>query len=79
MLAPLFLSSRISFLIGYNSSKLKSQINDKEIKRLEAIINSMTAHERRFPAVIKGSRKVRIANGSGTQVQDVNPSTVWRR
>ncbi|MEN9847358.1 MAG: hypothetical protein RL368_98, partial [Pseudomonadota bacterium] len=52
--------------------KAKAQINDKEIKRLEAIINSMTAHERRFPAVIKGSRKVRIANGSGTQVQDVN-------
>jgi signal recognition particle subunit SRP54 len=39
---------------------------------MEAIINSMTPHERRFPAVIKGSRKKRIAAGSGTQIQDVN-------
>jgi signal recognition particle subunit SRP54 len=50
----------------------KSQINDKELRRLEAIINSMTPQERQFPAVIKGSRKRRIANGSGTQIQDVN-------
>lgn len=48
------------------------QVNDRELVRLEAIINSMTPHERRFPAVIKGSRKRRIALGSGTQVQDVN-------
>ncbi len=46
--------------------------NDKELKRLEAIINSMTPHERRFPDMIRGSRKRRIATGSGTQVQDVN-------
>ncbi|MDY6994894.1 MAG: signal recognition particle protein, partial [Pseudomonadota bacterium] len=52
--------------------KAKSQVNDKEMRRLEAIINSMTPHERRFPAVIKGSRKRRIAHGSGTQIQDVN-------
>jgi len=52
--------------------KAKSQVNDKEMRRLEAIINSMTPHERRFPALIKGSRKRRIANGSGTQIQDVN-------
>jgi signal recognition particle subunit SRP54 len=50
----------------------KAQINDKELRRLEAIINSMTPQERQFPAVIKGSRKRRIANGSGTQIQDVN-------
>ncbi|MDS4042181.1 MAG: signal recognition particle protein, partial [Candidatus Competibacter sp.] len=36
------------------------------------IINSMTPQERRFPDVIKGSRKRRIAAGSGTQIQDVN-------
>ncbi len=51
---------------------VKSQMNDRELIRLEAIINSMTPKERRFPAVIKGSRKRRIAAGSGTQVQDVN-------
>ncbi|OOZ41110.1 signal recognition particle protein [Solemya pervernicosa gill symbiont] len=51
---------------------VKSQVNDKEIGRLIAIINSMTPKERSFPNVIKGSRKKRIANGSGTQIQDVN-------
>ncbi|MEN8216211.1 MAG: signal recognition particle protein [Pseudomonadota bacterium] len=52
--------------------KAQGTINDKEIKRMEAIINSMTPHERHFPTVIKGSRKRRIANGSGMQIQDVN-------
>ncbi|WP_455211495.1 signal recognition particle protein [Kaarinaea lacus] len=51
---------------------VKNQMNDKQMRRLEAIINSMTPHERRFPQVIKGSRKRRIAQGSGTEVQDVN-------
>lgn len=50
----------------------KSQVNDKELAKLEAIINSMTAKERRKPDIIKGSRKKRIAAGSGTQIQDVN-------
>lgn len=50
----------------------KSQVNDKEMGKLVAIINSMTPKERTFPAVIKGSRKKRIAAGSGTQIQDVN-------
>jgi len=48
------------------------QVNDRELVKIEAIINSMTPHERHFPAVIKASRKRRIATGSGTQVQDVN-------
>ncbi|KHD08422.1 signal recognition particle [Candidatus Thiomargarita nelsonii] len=52
--------------------KAKGAINDKEIIRMEAIINSMTPHERRFPTLIKGSRKRRIANGSGMQIQEVN-------
>ena len=51
---------------------VKNRVDDKQFKRLEAIINSMTPHERQFPQVIKGSRKRRIALGSGTQVQDVN-------
>jgi signal recognition particle subunit SRP54 len=50
----------------------KNQVNDKDFKRLEAIINSMTPHERKRPDVIKGARKRRIASGSGTQIQDVN-------
>jgi signal recognition particle subunit SRP54 len=51
---------------------VKSQVNDKEVVKLIAIVNSMTPQERAFPAVIKGSRKRRIAAGSGTQIQDVN-------
>lgn len=51
---------------------VKNKASDKEMGKLVAIINSMTPHERQFPAVIKGSRKRRIAAGSGTQVQDVN-------
>jgi signal recognition particle subunit SRP54 len=51
---------------------VKGQANDGEVKRMMAIIDSMTFKERRFPDLIKGSRKRRIANGSGTQVQEVN-------
>lgn len=51
---------------------VKSQVDDSHVGRMVAIINSMTPQERRYPDVIKGSRKRRIANGSGTQVQDVN-------
>ncbi|MCG6966534.1 MAG: signal recognition particle protein [Chromatiaceae bacterium] len=51
---------------------VKAQVGDREINRLIAIVNSMTPKERAFPAIIKGSRKKRIAAGSGTQVQDVN-------
>jgi signal recognition particle subunit SRP54 len=45
---------------------------DRELRRQIAIINSMTARERRNPAIIDGSRRRRIAGGSGVQVQDVN-------
>lgn len=50
----------------------KDQLNNKQFVKMEAIINSMTPKEREFPDLIKGSRKKRIAAGSGTQVQDVN-------
>jgi len=68
----------VSGLIGKmpGMGQMKGQINDqaveKDFKRLEAIIYSMTRQERAHPAIIKGSRKKRIANGSGTQVQDIN-------
>ena len=48
------------------------QMGNKQFNKMEAIINSMTKKERLFPDLIKGSRKKRIAAGSGTQVQDVN-------
>lgn len=51
---------------------LREKANDREIKRTIAIIQSMTPRERRFPDLLNGSRKRRIALGSGTQPQDVN-------
>jgi len=51
---------------------IKPNIDEKGINRIEAIIKSMTLEERRNPAIINGSRKKRIARGSGTRVQDVN-------
>jgi signal recognition particle subunit SRP54 len=51
---------------------VKGQLDDKLTVRMEAIINSMTKGERRNPDIIKGSRKKRIAMGSGTEIQDVN-------
>lgn len=52
--------------------KALDRVGDRQTRQTIAIINSMTPHERRFPAVLRGSRKKRIADGSGTQVQDVN-------
>ena len=68
------LTSLLDKLPGMGSvpDAVKNQMNDKQMRRLEAIINSMTSQERRFPQIIKGSRKRRIAQGSGTEVQDVN-------
>jgi signal recognition particle subunit SRP54 len=57
-------------------AKIASQVDagkaDQEMKRVEAIINSMTIEERRNPAILNGSRRRRIAQGSGTTVTDVN-------
>ena len=51
---------------------VKKQADDKQFTRMIALINSMTPQERQFPAVIKGSRKKRIAAGAGLTVQDMN-------
>jgi signal recognition particle subunit SRP54 len=48
------------------------QVDDGEFVRIEAIINSMTPHERKNHTIINGSRRKRIAKGSGTRIQDVN-------
>lgn len=50
----------------------KDKINDKMFIRMEAMINSMTPQERQHPSILKGSRKKRIVQGSGTQIQDLN-------
>jgi signal recognition particle subunit SRP54 len=57
-------------LAGHQLSKM--QVDDRELDRVEAIILSMTQYERRHPESIKGSRRLRIAKGSGTSVQQVN-------
>ena len=58
--------------VGGLSKDALNQVDDKQFSRLEAIINSMTPQERCHPGIIKGSRKRRIAAGSGVEVQDVN-------
>lgn len=52
--------------------QVKNRVNDRQTVGMIAIINSMTPQERRFPDVIRGSRKKRIALGSGTKIQDIN-------
>ena len=54
------------------ASKINPEEGDKSLVQIEAIISSMTILERKNPDVIKAKRKIRIANGSGVQVQDVN-------
>ncbi len=61
-------------LPGMNTvpKEIKDKVNDKDLARQIAVINSMTPQERRFPDLIKGSRKERIANGCGQDLQAVN-------
>jgi signal recognition particle subunit SRP54 len=61
----------LSMLPGIGGIK-NLQVDEKEFVRIEAIINSMTPAERQNPPMIDGSRRRRIARGSGTQIQDVN-------
>lgn len=58
--------------MGKQMKDIKGQVDEKELARVEAIIQSMTSGERRDPSIINGSRKKRIARGSGTRVQEVN-------
>ncbi len=58
--------------VGQLPQNVREQVNDHDMHRMLAIIRSMTLKERRFPDIIKGSRRRRIAAGSGTLVQDVN-------
>jgi len=58
--------------VGRIQEQAKAQFSDRDVRRQIAIINSMTPKERRRPELINGSRRRRIASGSGTQVQEVN-------
>jgi signal recognition particle subunit SRP54 len=66
------LSALADKLPGLPPQAMKAGMGEKELRRQVAIIDSMTPRERRYPKIIDGSRKRRIAAGSGTQVQDVN-------
>ena len=67
------LGSIMGMIPGMNKMKLPdADVNDKELTKVDAIISSMTSRERRDYTIISGSRRSRIAKGSGTQVQDVN-------
>jgi signal recognition particle subunit SRP54 len=66
------LSGIMGMLPGMPKEMKDAQIGDDQVKTTEAIIRSMTPEERRQPEIINGSRRTRIAKGSGTQVADVN-------
>jgi len=58
--------------MGRLTQQMAPETTDKQFRSIEAIINSMTREERRNPRVLNGSRKRRVARGSGTTVQDIN-------
>ncbi|ACF14914.1 signal recognition particle protein [Chloroherpeton thalassium ATCC 35110] len=66
------LQNLIDMIPGLSKVVPKQEIDESNLKVIEAIINSMTKDERQKPGIINGSRRSRIAKGSGTRVQDVN-------
>jgi signal recognition particle subunit SRP54 len=67
------LTSLLGMLPGFSAQQMKGlKVDERELDRIEAIVLSMTPEERRRPELIKGSRRLRIAQGSGTNVQAVN-------
>lgn len=65
-------SSILKMIPGLGSKLGDIKVDDKELDRIEAMINSMSAKERANPKILNGSRRKRIANGSGTKVSDIN-------
>ena len=67
------LTSLLGMIPGFAGQQMKGlKVDERELDRIQAIILSMTPEERRTPEIIKGSRRLRIARGSGTTVQAVN-------
>lgn len=66
------LKNLLGMMPGLPKEVRKADIDERELGRIEAIISSMTLEERRNPKIINGSRRVRIARGSGTSTQQVN-------
>jgi signal recognition particle subunit SRP54 len=68
------LTDLLNMIPGFSKNKAMKnlEVDERELIKIEAIINSMTPHERRQHTIINGSRRRRIAGGSGTTVQDIN-------
>jgi len=66
------LSQIVGMLPGVGNKITEDQIDEKAIVRMQAILDSMTRKERQYPQILNGSRKKRIAKGSGTTVQEIN-------
>lgn len=67
------LDQLLSMIPGFNAKQMQGvEVDERQIGRVEAIIRSMTRDERRRPEIVNGSRRRRIAQGSGTSVQEVN-------
>jgi signal recognition particle subunit SRP54 len=66
------LQNLVGMIPGLNKMVKADEINENEFKKLEAMINSMTIEERKHPDLINGSRRTRIAKGSGRSVQELN-------
>ncbi len=67
------LESLLGLIPGLGGKALKGlSVDERNLVRIEAMINSMTKQERAHPQILNGSRRKRIANGSGTSIQDVN-------
>jgi len=66
------LKNVVSMIPGLGKHMQGVDIDDRELARVEAIVLSMTSDERKRPEIINGSRRARIARGSGTSVQQVN-------
>ncbi len=66
------ISQLVGMIPGVDRMMKGKEIDDKPLKQVEAVINSMTTKERENPDVINGSRRKRLASGSGTSIQDVN-------
>ncbi|MCS7060373.1 MAG: signal recognition particle protein [Thermoflexales bacterium] len=68
------LNELLAMIPGFKqiSKELTPEMTERQMKRVEAIINSMTREERRHPEILNASRKRRIAKGSGTEVQEIN-------
>jgi signal recognition particle subunit SRP54 len=73
------LQSVVSMIPGVGKQLRGMNVDDRELSRVEAIVLSMTPEERRRPELINGSRRQRIARGSGTSVQQVNQLLAARK